>query len=110
MRKLLVSIAFPIALVASACTIQGPDSEPANTARATTAAVAPHETVLLVSLDDGSVIKQTIHTNADLCFKVNSESATTCLTQGEPVIDPATSAVVGFRMIEDRIDLVAKTD
>lgn len=70
----------------------------------------PRETLLLVSLDDGSVIMQTIHSSADLCFKKNSDSATTCLTQGDPVYDPATSAVIGFEMIEDHIELVAKAD
>lgn len=70
----------------------------------------PKETILLVSLDDGTVIKQTIHTSADICFKNNSDSSTTCLTQGAPVIDPSTNAIVGFEMIEDRIDLVAKQD
>lgn len=71
---------------------------------------ASRETVLLVSLDDGSVIKQTIRSSADLCFKKNSESATTCLTQGDPVFDPITNAVIGFEMIEDHIDLIAKSD
>ena len=68
------------------------------------------ETVLLVSLDDGSVIKQTIYSSADLCFKKNSDSRTTCLTQGAPVYDPTTDAVIGFEMIEEQIDLIAKSD
>lgn len=71
---------------------------------------SPRETILLVSLEDGSVIKQTIRSSADLCFKKHSNSATTCLTQGAPVIDPATNAVIGFEMIENHIDLIAKTD
>lgn len=70
----------------------------------------PRETVLLVSLEDGSVIKQTIFSGADLCFKKNSDTSTTCLTQGAPVIDPDTNAVIGFEMIEDHIELVAKSD
>jgi len=69
-----------------------------------------HDTILLVSLDNGSVIMQTINASADLCFKKNSESSTTCLTQGEPVIDPATNTVIGFEMIEDHIELIAKRD
>lgn len=68
------------------------------------------ETVLIVSLEDGSVIMQTIQSSADLCFKNNLESATTCLTQGAPVYDPATDTVIGFEMIEDHIELVAKSD
>lgn len=68
------------------------------------------ETILLVSLDDGSVIKQTISSSADICFKSNSDSSTTCLTQGDPIIDSATNAIIGFEMIEDRINLVGKTN
>lgn len=71
---------------------------------------SPHETILLVSLEDGSVIKQTIHSSADLCFKKNSDSATTCLTQGAPVIDPITNDIIGFEMLEDHIELIAKSD
>ena len=70
---------------------------------------APNETILLVSLEDGTVIKQTIASDADLCFKQNAVSSTICLTQGAAVLDPDTNAVVGFEMIEDRIDLVAKS-
>ncbi|MDH3546241.1 MAG: hypothetical protein OEN22_04040 [Gammaproteobacteria bacterium] len=69
-----------------------------------------HRTMLLVSLEDGSVIKQTIDGHADVCFKQISDSATTCLTQGDAIIDPATNAVIGYEMIEDHIDLVARTD
>jgi hypothetical protein len=76
-----------------------------------TTGVAPTaETVLLVSLDSGVVIKQTIRANADVCFKNSSDSATTCLTQGEPVMDPATNTVIGFKMIEHHIELIAKSD
>ena len=71
---------------------------------------APNETVLLVSLDDGSVIMQTIQSSADLCFKKSSDSATTCLTQGAPVYDPSTNTLIGFEMIEEHIELVARSD
>ena len=70
----------------------------------------PSETLLLVSLDDGSVIMQTIVSSADVCFKKNSESATTCLTQGVPILDPDSNTVIGFEMVEEHIDLVAKSD
>jgi hypothetical protein len=69
-----------------------------------------HDTVLLVSLEDGSVVMQTIETGADFCFKKNSESSTTCLTRGEPIIDPVTNNVIGFEMIENHIELIAKSD
>lgn len=70
----------------------------------------PNQTILLVSLDDGSVIMQNISTSADICFKSNHDSATTCLTQGAPIIDEATNSVIGFEMIEDHINLVGKTN
>ena len=69
-----------------------------------------HETILIVSLEDGTVIKQTISVDADVCFKMNSSSATTCLTQGEPIIDPVTNTIIAYEMIEDHIDLIAKSD
>lgn len=71
---------------------------------------ASHEAMLLVSLDNGSVIMQRINSNADVCFKRNSDSSTTCLTQGAAVIDPATDTVIGFEMIEAQIDLIASSD
>lgn len=67
------------------------------------------ETILLVSLDDGTIVMQKIRSSADICFKQNSDSATTCLTQGAPVVDPESNAVIGFEMIEETIQLVAKT-
>ena len=77
---------------------------------AVSASTVANDTILLVSLDDGTVVMQTIQSDADLCFKKNSESSTTCLTKGEPVYDPATNAVVGIEMVEHQIDLIAKTD
>jgi len=83
---------------------------PVQESAATLSPDAPNQTILLVSLDDGSVIMQNINTSADICFKSNSDSATTCLTQGAPIIDPVTNRVIGFEMIEDQIDLVGKAD
>lgn len=66
------------------------------------------DTILLVSLEDGSVIMQTIKSGADICFKQNSDSATTCLTQSAPIIDPASNTVIGFEMTEEQIQLIGK--
>ncbi len=52
---------------------------------------------------------QTINSSADFCFKSNSASSTTCLTQGAPIFSPDTNAIIGFEMIEEQIDLIAKT-
>ena len=68
-----------------------------------------NETILLVSLDDGTVIMQTIHTRSDICFKRNSVSSTTCLTRGQPILDPGSQEIIGFEMIEEQIDLVPST-
>lgn len=70
----------------------------------------PHRAMLLVSLEDGSVIKQMIDIDADICFKQNASSDTLCLTQGAPVVDEATQSIIGYEMIEDRIDLIAASD
>ncbi|MGI9272938.1 MAG: hypothetical protein ACR2QT_14265 [Woeseiaceae bacterium] len=110
MKYLSIAVALAATLAASACSTQPPSSNPVTDITHTYPPAAPQEAILLVSLEDGSVIKQTISSNADLCFKMNSESTTTCLTQGAPVIDPVTNTIVGFKMIEEHIDLVAKTD
>lgn len=105
---------LPLAIILGACSTSGFSSAPAEEVAGEVAIPLspelPRETILLVSLDDGSVIKQTIMSSADLCFKMNTESATTCLTQGAPVIDPASNSIVGYEMIEDHIDLIAKSD
>ncbi len=110
MRYLSIATPLAIALVVGACSLQAPISGTGET----TAEIPPpseaRKTTLLVSLEDGSIIKQTIDSNADFCFKMNSESTTTCLTEGAAVVDPETNAIVGFKMIEERIDLVAKSD
>ncbi len=71
---------------------------------------ARNEAMLLVSLDDGTVIMQTIESPASVCFKLNSETSTTCLLQGAALVDPATDAVIGYEMIEEKIELIARTD
>ncbi len=69
-----------------------------------------HETVLLVSREDGSVVMQTIDSGADLCFKTSVASSTTCFSQGAAIVAPDTKTIVGFEMTEYHIDLIAKTD
>lgn len=108
----LPALLLPIVLVACSTTV--PTATPSNPAADLTAASiadeSNHEAILLVSLDDGTVIKQTISVNADVCFKQNSNSSTTCFKQGEPIVNNATNTVIGFEMIEDHIDLIAKTN
>lgn len=115
MKPLLVATSLISISLLGACSTT--DVMPASPGAVTTVPAMVHtvaattrETMLLVSLDDGTVIMQTINSGADVCFKRNSDSSTTCLTQGEPVIDPATNKVIGFEMIEAHIDLVASSD
>ena len=114
MKKLLfvALLPFVVGLVACSTPATAPQSS-SSYARHVDVTLSPdssRETILLVSLEDGSVIMQTIHSSADLCFKMNTDSATTCLTQGAPVYDPATDTVIGFEMIEEQIELVARSD
>jgi hypothetical protein len=114
MKNLSWIFLLPVIVGLTACTSSLTSSRPptdlSQQIDVTLSPDMPRETVLLVALDDGSVIMQTIHSSADLCFKTSSDSATTCLTQGDPVYDPTTNAVIGFEMIEDHIELVAKSD
>ena len=114
MKYLSLATLLPLAVILGACTTSGVNPMPAQeVARDLAIPVSqelPGETILLVSLEDGSVIKQTIISDADLCFKMNAESSTTCLTQGEPLIDPDSNTIIGYEMIEDHIELVAKSD
>lgn len=114
MKHLPVATLLPLVVLLGACSTSAvstaPDHQLAEKAAITVSRDSPHDTMLLVSREDGSVVMQSIQTSADLCFKMSTDSATTCLTQGEPVIDPATNAVIGFEMIEERIELVAKTN
>ena len=110
MKYLSTALAASLALACSACSTQIPQPTTISGVTATPTSTRPGETILLVSLEDGSVVKQTINSEADLCFKLNSSSTTTCLTQGEPVVDPLSNRIVGFKMIEDHIELVALTN
>lgn len=110
MKYLPVATLLPLAVVLGACSTSGVNPALGQEVAVSVSEELPRETILLVSLEDGSVIKQTIISGADLCFKMNAESSTTCLTQGEPVIDPDSNTIIGYEMIEDHIELIAKSD
>ncbi|MDH3305025.1 MAG: hypothetical protein OEM50_01030 [Gammaproteobacteria bacterium] len=114
MKQLPLATVLSLAFILGACSTHGVMSAP-NQGIAPDVAVSlspelPRETILLVSLEDGSVIKQTIISSADLCFKMNAESSTTCLTQGAPIFDPDSDSIIGYEMIEEHIELIAKSD
>jgi len=106
------ALALPVLLIA--CSIQASPPAPIQdapgfTTNSNTDGSQP-EAMLLVSLEDGTVIKQTISVNADVCLKESTSTSTLCFTQGDAIFDAATNTLIGFEMIEERIDLVAKTD
>ena len=65
-------------------------------------------TVLLVSLQDGSIVKQDIDLDADICMKSNASSVTTCLYKGDPIFDPDTDQIIGYHMQSEQVDLYGK--
>ncbi len=64
--------------------------------------------LLLVRLDDGNIVKQTISSDADICFKQNQSSETLCFSQGEPIRDPDTDRIIGYRMTKSAVNLRPK--
>jgi len=114
MKYLPAATLLPLAIILGACSASSlrsaPDQGVARDVAISLSPELPRETMLLVSLEDGSVIKQIIVSSADLCFKMNTDSSTTCLTQGAPVIDPDSNSIIGYEMVEEHIDLIAKSD
>lgn len=111
MKLAVIPLVVAVAVISPACSIQSPlVSSDEVASELPDLAEQARETLLLVSLEDGSIIKQTISSSADICFKKNSDSATTCLTQGAPIFSQDTDTVIGFEMIEDHIDLIAKSE
>ncbi|MEL7184985.1 MAG: hypothetical protein AAFN50_00950 [Pseudomonadota bacterium] len=98
MKQLFVIFVALVALSTTGCS-----SNPISMADSFPSPSLPHvmkvsqapvtDTVLLVSLEDGSVIKQIISVDADICFKQNSKSQTTCLVQGAPIYDAANRSI-----------------
>ena len=107
---LLIFLAATLGACSSTAVTSVPETDIALGSTVSQSFEPQRQTLLLVSRNDGSVVMQTIYSSADVCFKKTSDSATTCLTQGEPVIDPYSNVIVGYEMIEEHIELVAKTD
>ncbi len=61
--------------------------------------------VLLVGLEDGSMISQEIPVDAEICMKALEDSATTCLTRAEPILSADGSRIIGYHMTRTEIDL-----
>jgi len=68
--------------------------------------MAPPSALLLVSLDDGSIVAQDITVDADVCMKTVDDSATVCFQRNRPVM--LDNVVVGYQMTRTEIQLVAE--
>jgi len=68
------------------------------------------EAVLLVSLQDGSIIEQSIDVDADVCLKQIQDSLTTCYARREPIYDNAGRTIIGYRMERKQIQLIPKSE
>lgn len=66
----------------------------------------PTSTMLLVSLEDGSIIRQEIVANADVCLKSINDPATMCFLQGAPILNG--NQVIGYEMNRSEIQLLPK--
>ncbi len=64
--------------------------------------------LLLVRLNDGNMVKQTISSDAVICFKQNQSPETLCFSQGEPIRDPATDRIIGYTMTKSAVNLHPK--
>ena len=89
------SILLLLASGASGCAAWHPTAEPVP------------NTILLVSLEDGTLIRQEIQVDAEICLKANDDSATTCLTRAEPIMDVDGRHIIGYHMRRTEIDLYA---
>lgn len=63
-------------------------------------------TILLVSREDGSIVRQTINLDADICVKSATSATTTCLDEGDAIFNGA-GVLVGYEMHQTTIELQA---
>lgn len=90
------SIACALLAMAGCAATPQPAAEPQLAVEQTV--IEKPATMLLVALDDGTTVMQQIETDADLCWKSVNQPETSCFTRGEPIVDPHTSRVIGYRM------------
>jgi len=68
---------------------------------------ARHSTLLLVGLEDGSIVRQTLALDADVCMKELNNSTTRCLTRGDAILN-SEGLIVGYEMVSETIELRGK--
>lgn len=65
------------------------------------------DTILIVGLEDGSFVRQTVALGADICVKQLDNPTTTCLRQGDAIFN-GMGVVVGYEMLSETIELQSK--
>lgn len=98
-RSILISLALTFLAACSHAPVQ---TEAVN--GATPESGASHSTILLVSLEDGSIVRQTVALDADICVKSLDSTVTNCLTQGEPIVNNL-GVIIGYEMLPETIEL-----
>jgi hypothetical protein len=63
--------------------------------------------LLLVSLEDGTIIRQDVDIDADVCMKSSTDAATTCFKRGEPIFSADELHIIGYYMDRSEISLYA---
>lgn len=61
-------------------------------------------TILLVSREDGTIVRQTVDLGADICIKTVDSATTTCLDEGDAIFNGA-GVLVGYEMQQTTIEL-----
>lgn len=61
-------------------------------------------TILLISREDGSIVRQTVDLDADICVKAVDSATTTCLDEGAAIFNGA-GVLVGYEMHQTTIQL-----
>lgn len=91
-----------IGFVSTGCT-QMPTSTTSNLSDDPATSIE-NSTILLVGLDDGSFVRQTVSLDAEICVKDLNDPKTTCLKQGDAITN-SQGVIVGYRMVAETIDL-----
>jgi len=86
----------------TACSHIPSQTEPATTTDIES--VTEDETLLIVGLEDGTFVRQTVTLGADICVKQLDNPTTTCLRQGDAIVNDM-GVVVGYEMLSETIEL-----
>lgn len=104
-HRLRSAFAAPALLFMVAC--NNLSTQPESMTAVDTYTGEEHSTMLLVGLDDGTYVRQTLLLDADICIKELNKPTTICLKQGEAIVDNS-GAVLGYEMLPETIELKSR--